>query len=103
MSKVNLEVLSRSKNLVKGLKTNYELAKGVGIGMDDIIKLETMVIEGEKLNKQLDDLRRETCSMVAETTVKLNEIKKFTIYLKQIIKRKYDNTQWKDFGILDKK
>lgn len=103
MSKVYLETLDKSKLLIKGLRTNQALAERAGINMNDVSRLEVMVSEGEKMNERVDNLRKETSEMVVKSNEKLNDIKDLTIQLKRIIKRRYDNLQWKNFGILDKR
>ena len=103
MSKIYLDTLDKSKSLIKGLRTNQTLAERVGISMNEVDRLEAMVSEGERMNERVDSLRKETSEMVVKANSKLNDIKELTIQLKRIIKRRYDNVQWKDFGILDKR
>lgn len=103
MSKVYLEKVQKARMLARGMKQNYELIKELGITMEQIDLLEKNADEAAVYNDELDKLREEVNKKVVSANKKMAEIKDSMSLAKGLIKRKFEQPQWIDFGIADKR
>ena len=84
--------LDKARSLTKGLRKHLVTVKNYGVSASDLSKLEAAILEGEKLNAEVDRRRAE-----------LNEIRNLTVYLKGLIKPRVDSSHWPEYGIADKR
>ena len=103
MSKTNEMNLDKARTLTKGLRKHLETAKNYGVSENDLLKLEAAIIEGEKLNAEVDRRRAELNEIVPTANHKLAEIRNLTSYLKGLVKRRVDSSHWPEYGIADKR
>lgn len=103
MSKVYVEKVQKARMLANGMRKNYELIKELGITPEQIDLLEKNTDEATLYNEELDKLREEVSLKVARANKKMDEIRDTVTTAKNLIKRRYDQTEWINFGIADKR
>lgn len=80
-----------------------ETVKNYGVSESDLSKLESAILEGEKLNVEVDRRRAELNGIVPTANHKMAEIRNLTAYLKSQVKRRVDSSHWPKYGISDKR
>lgn len=103
MSKTNEMYLDKARTLTQGLREHLETVKNYGVSENDLSKLESAILEGEKLNAEVDRRRAELNEVVPTANHKLAEIRNLTAYLKSLVKRRVDSSHWPEYGIADKR
>ncbi len=103
MSKVYSEQVQKAQMLAAGLRKNYELVKNRGISSEQIAQMEKDAKEAARMNEEVEVLRAEVGAKAARANKKLTELKNNMQNAKQIIKRCFDQEQWQDFGVMDKR
>ena len=103
MSKTYSDQVTKAQMLVAGLKKNYELVKTRGISQEQIAALEAAANEGSVMNREVEALREEVSRKATVANKKLTEVKNNMANAKQIIKRCFEQEQWADFGVMDKR
>ena len=103
MSKVYSEQVQKAQMLAAGLRKNYELVKNRGISSEQIAQMEKDAKEAARMNEEGEVLRAEVGAKAARANKKLTELKNNMQNAKQIIKRCFDQEQWQDFGVMDKR
>ena len=103
MSKTNEMYLDKARSLTKGLRKHLVTVKNYGVSASDLSKLEADILEGEKLNAEVDRRRAELNEIIPNTNRKLAEIRNLTVYLKGLIKPRVDSSHWPEYGIADKR
>ncbi len=103
MSKVYSEQVQKAQMLAAGLRKNYELVKNRGISSEQIAQMEEDAKEATRMNEEVEVLRAEVSAKAARANKKLTELKNNMQNAKQIIKRCFDQEQWQNFGIMDKR
>lgn len=103
MSKTNEMYLDKARTLTKGLREHLETVKNYGVSANDLSKLEAAILEGEKLNAEVDRRRAELNEIVPNANRKLIEIRNLTTYLKSLVKPRVDSSHWPEYGIADKR
>ena len=103
MSKVYSEQVQKAQMLAAGLRKNYELVKNRGISSEQIAQMEKDAKEAARMNEEVVVLRAEVGAKAARANKKLTELKNNMQNAKQIIKRCFDQEQWQDFGVMDKR
>lgn len=89
--------------MTKGLRKHLETVRNYGVSENDLSKLEAAIIEGEKLNAEVDRRRAELNEIVPDANHKLAEIRNLTSYLKSLVKHRVDSSHWPEYGIADKR
>lgn len=95
--------LDKARTLAKGLRKHLETVKNYGVGMNDLVRLEAAISEGEKLNAEVDRRRAELNGIVPTANQKMAEIRSLTSDLKRLVKPRVDSNHWEEYGILDKR
>ena len=103
MSKVYSEQVQKAQMLAAGLRKNYELVKNRGISSEQIAQMEKDAKEAARMNEEVEVLRAEVGAKAARANKKLTDLKNNMQNAKQIIKRCFDQEQWQDFGVMDKR
>lgn len=103
MSIVYSEQVQKAQMLAAGLRKNYELVKNRGISSEQIAQMEKDAKEAARMNEEVEVLREEVSAKAARANKKLTELKNNMQNAKQIIKRCFDQEQWQDFGVMDKR
>ena len=103
MSKVYSEQVQKAQMLAAGLRKNNELVKNRGISSEQIAQMEKDAKEAARMNEEVEVLRAEVGAKAARANKKLTELKNNMQNAKQIIKRCFDQEQWQDFGVMDKR
>lgn len=80
--------LDKARTLTKGLRKHLETVRNYGVSENDLSKLEAAIIEGEKLNAEVDCRRAELNEIVPDANHKLAEIRNLTSYLKSLVKHR---------------
>ena len=80
-----------------------ETVKNYGVSESDLSKLESAILEGEKLNVEVDRRRAELNEIVPTANHKMAEIRNLTAYLKNLVKRRVDYSHWPEYCNYDKR
>jgi hypothetical protein len=103
MSKTYSVQIEKTQSLLKGLRNNASRVKEKGLDDKFICKLETDNDLLKTYNEEYDRLKVEFRAKTIEANLKLNEVKNQAKEAKKIIKRCYEQPEWVDFGVNDKK
>lgn len=103
MSKVYLEQIEKTEQLLEGLKNNINLVKDKGLDKDFIRKLEADKDQAIIYNSENDKLRAELKAKAHRANQKLEEIKAQVKEAKRVIKQDFPQERWQYFGISDKR
>ena len=103
MSKVISEQIEKTKMLLNGLKDKSELVKNKGLDAEFTNKLDADNKLMATYNEELDKLKAELKAKTIQTNRKMLEIKNQVKDAKRVIKRDFIQSQWKDFGVIDKR
>lgn len=103
MSKTYSEQITKVQLLTTGLKKNIELVKNKGLDEHFIRKLEAEIVLAAGYNKETEQLRIDLRKKTIQANQKLAEVKQMVKEAKKVIKGDFAQTQWKEFGIIDKR
>lgn len=103
MSKVYLENVQKARMLVAGMRKNSEWLKELGIAPEQIDRLEKDAEEAAVYNGEVEKLREEVSGKVACANKKMAEIKDNMVAIKTLVKRRFEQEKWINFGIADKR
>lgn len=103
MSKIIADHVSKTRELIKGLRKNVELVKDKGISPELLNQLEADSTELFALDKDTDKRKEEVRTQVRLINRKLACLKEQVKETKKIIKANYDKESWKEFGVVDKR
>ncbi|BEG98763.1 hypothetical protein [Bacteroides sedimenti] len=103
MSKTYSEQITKVQLLTTGLKKNIELVKNKGLDEHFISKLEAEIVLAAGYNKETEQLRIDLRKKTIQANQKLAEVKQMVKEAKKVIKGDFAQTQWKEFGIIDKR
>jgi len=101
--KTYAESINLTSVLVSGLKTNTERVSKRGIGSDFVPKLETILNDAKNLNNEQEALKAKLKIKTDELNKKMDDMKVMVDEAKKVVKLEFDKTQWKEFGIEDKR
>lgn len=91
--------LDKARTLTKGLRKHLETVRNYGVSENDLSKLEAAIIEGEKLNAEVDRRRAKLNETVPNANRKPAEVRRLTSYLKGLVKHRVDSSHWPEYGI----
>ena len=97
------EIANSITIMISGLKNNADRIQKRGIGKDFITNFEAKHGEIETLNNEHEALKAKLKTKTEELNEKLSERKVFEDEAKKVIKLEFDKSQWKEFGIDDKR
>jgi hypothetical protein len=97
------ERISDAQVLVSGLRANSTQLMRRGLDMPFIDSLEMSRAAAATLNDQQEKLKADLKSKTAELEAKLAEIDSQMTEAKKIVKLDFPQSQWKEFGIEDKR
>jgi len=103
MSKVYLDQIEKTEQLLEGLKNNLNLVRDKGLDSNFIKKLDEDKDQAIIYNSENDKLRADLKDKTRRANLKLNEIKAQVKEAKKIIKQDFPQERWKSFGISDKR
>ena len=89
--------------MVSALKANAERAARRGLGDDFPVKMETVLADVKTINSKQEKLKAELKMTTEELTKKIEELIAIINEAKKVIKLEFPQTQWKEFGINDKR
>lgn len=103
MSKVYTEKVEKTQSLAEGLKRNFDKVKGLGITEEQIQELLKLANETAEMSRKLDSLREVVKQKASAANAKLTELTSLLRETKQVIKTNFEQTDWINFGIEDKR
>jgi len=103
MSKVITQQVEKTQLLINGLKEKIVLVKNKGLDEGFIDKLNANNQLMGTYNEELDKLKAELKEKTIQANRKMMEIKSQVRDAKRIIKRDFEQPQWKEFGLIDKR
>ena len=83
--------LDKARSLTKRIEKTFGNGEKLRSSASDLSKLEAAILEGEKLNAEVDRRRAELNEIIPNTNRKLAEIRNLTVYLKGLIKPRVDS------------
>lgn len=103
MSKVYREKVEKAQSLANGLKRNFDKVKSLGITDEQILNLMKLAEETAAMSEELDTLREVVKQKASAANAKLTELTQQLQLAKQVIKKKFEQLSWVNFGIVDKR
>lgn len=95
--------ISDAQVMESGLKNNQEQAARRGLDVAFTTLLETNRKAAATLNDEQEKLKADLKMKTAELEAKLSELDKQMREARKIVKLDFTQTQWKEFGITDKR
>ncbi|MDO4880397.1 MAG: membrane-binding protein [Capnocytophaga sp.] len=103
MAKKNYSTnLAGSQIMIDGLKGRGEILP-LGIKSEDIQKLEELRKKMETLNSEQEKLKADLKTKTEELGKVISELESKISFIKKLIKITIPQTQWREFGIEDKR
>ncbi len=104
MNSIFQEQIDKTRMMVTGVRRNIQLVSSkAGVGDRDMNKLEEEVKRLEKAANELEKLQYEVRRKTIEAREAYEKLKNHSIDSKRSIKKSFDQTWWKRFGIEDKR
>lgn len=105
MNSIFQEQIDKTRRMITGVRRNMELvsSKVTGVGERDMNKLEDEVKRLEKAANELEKLQYEVKRKTVEAREAYIKLRNHSINSKRSIKKTFDQTWWKRFGIEDKR
>lgn len=103
MARMYSEQIEKTRLLVNGLKNNIGRVRDKGLDEKFLNDLETGNGLMSIYNEEYDRLKVDFKTKSIQTNKKLEEVKKQVKEAKRILKRSFEQSEWKDFGVFDKK
>ena len=94
--------LVESQVMIDGLKGSNDKLP-LGVKTEDITKLEELRKKMETLNSEQEKLKADLKTKTQELSKTITEIESKVSFIKKLIKIDIPQTQWKEFGIEDKR
>ena len=94
--------LAESSVMIDGLKGRNDKLP-LGVKAEDITKLEELRKKMETLNSEQEKLKADLKTKTQELSKTITEIESKVSFIKKLIKIDIPQTQWKEFGIEDKR
>ncbi|ACU93487.1 membrane-binding protein [Capnocytophaga ochracea] len=94
--------LVESQVMIDGLKGRNDKLP-LGVKAEDITKLEELRKKMETLNSEQEKLKADLKTKTQELSKTITEIESKVSFIKKLIKIDIPQTQWKEFGIEDKR
>ena len=101
--KTYAESINLATVLTSGLKANADRVSKRGITADFVSNLETSLNDAKNLNNEQETLKANLKTKTDQLNQKMDEMNGFVDEGKKVVKLEFDQTQWKEFGILDKR
>ena len=101
--KTYAESINLTTVLVSGLKANSERVSKRGISTDFVSNLETNLNDVKNLNNEQETLKANLKSKTDSLNKKMDDMNALVDEAKKVVKLEFDKTQWKEFGIEDKR
>ena len=102
-TKTYAKKISDAQVMVSSLRANAAQVGRRGIDEEFTNKLEADQQLAVVLNNEQEKLKADLISKTAELDAKIAEVEKFMAEAKKVVKLEYPKTQWKEFGIEDKR
>lgn len=97
------EQISSAQVMCSGMQNNAAVATGRGWTADKNEQLNTTRVEAATLNDEQEKLKAELAVKTAELNAKMNHLGSLMKEAKQVVKVGFQQAQWKEFGITDKR
>ena len=94
--------LAESSVMIDGLKGRNDNLP-LGIKAEDLTKLEELRKKMETLNSEQEKLKADLKTKTEELNKAVSEVENKVTFLKKLIKIDIPQTQWREFGIEDKR
>ena len=104
MNSLFQEQIDKTRMMITGVRRNIQLVSTkAGIGERDMNKLEEESKRLERAANELEKLQYEVRRKTIEAREAYQKLKNHSIDSKRTIKKAFDHTWWKRFGIEDKR
>jgi hypothetical protein len=101
--KTYAEKINSSTVMISGFKKNPERVAKRGIGSDFVPNLQTVVGEIIELNNEQESVKARLKTITEQLDAKVEVMDKMTAEGKKVVKLEFDKSQWKEFGLDDKR
>ena len=101
--KTYAESINLTSVMISGLKANASRVQKRGLGSDFASKLETVLNDVKKLNNEQETLKADLKSKTEQLNQKMDEMNVMINEGKKVVKLEFEQSQWKEFGIEDKR
>ena len=98
-----LNEVDKALTLIEGLRKNQHEVERLGITPTSVFELETMAQELKNSDTKVEETRRKLTLHVRENNQRVAEMKTRMLTLRRIIKSNYEQSQWNNFGVKDKR
>ena len=103
MAKMYSDQIEKTQLLLKEMKNNIGRLKGKGLDENYLCNLKNDTDLLATYNIDYDKLKADFKAKSIQINIKLEEVKKQVKEAKKILKRNFEQNEWKDFGVLDKR
>ncbi|MDY6933192.1 MAG: hypothetical protein SVZ03_03095 [Spirochaetota bacterium] len=97
------EIVNSTEVMLSGLSANADRVAKRGIDSNFINKLESLQSEATSINNEQEDLKARLKTKTQELENKIKEINKMMSEAKKVVKLEMTQSEWKAFGIEDKR
>lgn len=97
------EKISQAEVMLAGLKNNRQQLEKRGLDQAFIDKMSADIADAVRLNNEQEALKAQLKVKTAELSDKMKELSKVNAEARKIVKIDIPQTQWKEFGIEDKR
>lgn len=101
--KTYTERISNSQVMQSGMNNNSTEAAARGWSVEKNAQLEVLRSEATTLNDEQERLKAQLKMKTAELDAKMAELDALMTEAKKVVKLGFPQTQWKEFGITDKR
>jgi len=95
--------INQTTVMISGLRNNSERAKKRGLDSSFVQGLETDLNEVRNLNNDQESIKAKLKAATDALNKKMESMNKKLDEAKKVVKLEFDKTQWKEFGITDKR
>ena len=103
MSKIYEENIDKARTIVDGMTANLGLVAPYGVTQAQLDEIASLAAETERLNVELDAMRKQVSAKTAVARAKLDALKDAVRAVKLVAKTNFEQPEWARLGIVDKR
>ena len=97
------EKINLSTVMISGLKNNMERVAKRGINSDFIPELEAKLESIKATNNEQESLKAKLKTKTQDLNIQVDDMMEMINEAKKVVKLEFDSSEWKEFGVLDKR
>lgn len=102
-TKTFAEKLNEARLISDAVKKNVEALKGVSLGEKEALEIESLLVKVQEKNAKQEKLKADLKTCTSELNDEMKKLYDLVIDAKKRVKLSLPASQWKEFGIEDKK